>query len=66
MGNAIVSFAILFSMTLGLQAYWQVNDSSFAVKLGRLDTCMTYLRNELHINLVDARNGSIGLEWANR
>lgn len=28
-----------------------------------LDNYMAYLRIELHINLVDARNGSIRLEW---
>ncbi|CAG9931413.1 hypothetical protein [Candidatus Nitrotoga arctica] len=66
MGNAIVSAAMLFSMALGLQAPWQVNDISFAAKLGRWDICMTYLRNELHINLADVRNGSIELAWANR
>ena len=59
-----MSAAILFSMALGLQAPWQVNDISFATKLGRLDTCITYLGNELHINLVDAGNGGIGLGWA--
>jgi hypothetical protein len=53
-------------MALGLQAPWQVNDISFIAKLGRMDVCMAYLRNELHINPVDAGNGSIGLGWANR
>ena len=43
-----------------------MNDILFAAKLDRLDICMRYLRNELRINLVDAGNGSIGLEWANR
>ena len=66
MGNAIRSAAILFGMTLGPQAPWQVNDISFAAKLDRLDICMRYLRNELYINLMDAGNGNIGLEWANR
>ena len=66
MGNAIMIATILFSKVLGLQAPWQENDISFAAKLVRLDTCMKYRRNELHINLVDAGNGSIGLEWANR
>ncbi|MDP1639115.1 MAG: hypothetical protein Q8K74_03555 [Candidatus Nitrotoga sp.] len=66
MGNAIISFTILFSMALGLQAPWQVNDISFATEFGRLGAGMKYLRNELHFNLVDVGNGSIGLEWANR
>ena len=35
MGNAIMSVTILFSMALGLQAPWQVNDISFAAKLDR-------------------------------
>jgi hypothetical protein len=34
MGNVIVSFAILFSKALGLQAPWQMNDISFAAQVG--------------------------------
>jgi hypothetical protein len=66
MGNTIMSAAILFSWALGLEAPWQVNDISFAAKLGRLDICMTYFRNKLHINLVDVGNGNIELGWTNR
>jgi len=47
-------------MALGLQESRQVNDISFAAKLVRLDTCMTYLRYELYIHLVNAGKGSIG------
>ena len=61
-----MSAAILFSMALGLQAPWQVNDISFAAKFGRLDACTKYRRHELYINLADAGKGSIGLGCANR
>ncbi|RFC33751.1 MAG: hypothetical protein DID91_2727703045 [Candidatus Nitrotoga sp. MKT] len=59
MGNAIVSVAILFSMALGLQAPWQVND--ICHKPGSLNTCMKHLRNKLHTYLMDVGNGSMGL-----